>query len=228
MGVYVVQHAFQGTSGLPEDRFVNTFHVVPATTDLTSGQLESLATATKEFFKPAASSGLSAYYSNRVLGIGRTVRIYDLADTKPRAPIYEFTDSAVPWTSQASNSIPNEVALCLSYEAPQVSGTPQARRRGRIYLGPFNTGTFSGNSYTDECRPVTAVMTAMLAAAQVYWDACAAAGAAWCVYSPSNDTGQNGGAGSAAIITSISVDNSFDTQRRRGVGPTVKTTQSIA
>lgn len=103
---------------------------------------------------------------------------------------------------------PTEVALCLSYSADDgVAGTP--RRRGRIYV-PLN-GTLS--------RPSTALVNSLL----TFGEALAAVGLAgnttWFLRSVRDNAFRK--------IESISVDNEWDTQRRRGMRATARTRRDV-
>ena len=143
------------------------------------------------------------------------MKIYNLDDTKPRAPIYEQTDTDAI-SGLSGTGFPNEVAACLSYHAAKLSGAIQARRRGRIYLGPLNTSTGSITP-TGDSRPNATFRAAVLSAAGYAALQLAAAGATWAVYSPTANT--------AVKIDVFSIDDAFDTQRRRGMAAT--TVQSI-
>ena len=67
-------------------------------------------------------------YANRNL----TVKVYDMADAKPRVPRALATH--VPATPETGTLMPREIASCLSFYAHN-PGIPS--QRGRIYIGPF-------------------------------------------------------------------------------------------
>jgi len=219
MTVYAIQHAFQGVSGLPSDRFVNTFHTIGPVDPLTP-DFAAAATAIKLFYNPTGGVKISSYMSNAVRGIGRTIKIYDLSDPKPRAPVYEFIDAVVPWAQSASQPLPSECCVCLSYDAPKLSGLPQARRRGRLFIGPLSIAALNGNTDPPQ-RPNSSLQDALNTAAGNLQDALAAANMPWVVYSPTSDDG-TGAVGSAALVTRSWTDDAFDTQRRRGERPSAK------
>lgn len=216
MTVLAIQHAFQGLSGLPRDRFVNTWHVIVPTGTPSGSDLLEMADAVKGFYVGGGATSVQAYISPWAGGSGRTVKIYNLDDTLPRAPIYEFSDPD-PISGLSGTGFPNEVAICLSFHAAAVSGAVQARRRGRIYVGPLNTASGSITPVGDS-RPNPTLRTAFLSAAGYADLQLAAAGASWCVYSPTSST--------AVKNEFYSVDDAFDTQRRRGLSATL--VQSIA
>ena len=135
-------------------------------------------------------------------------KAYDMLDPEPRAPRLEGTWNFT--TAPASDPLPPEVAMCLSFQAPKVSGVPQARRRGRVYIGPLRSIVSSGG------RPSSSAITTLRDAGE----ALRAAGVAsagdwnWAVYSTV--------LGGTADVTSGWVDDEFDTQRRRGRLPTTR------
>jgi hypothetical protein len=121
--------------------------------------------------------------------------------------------------------LPNEVALCLSYQAVAISGESQARRRGRIFFGPL-CNTANTLSATGECRPSAALVTALCGAATLLaTPAATAAGdlVHWAVYSPTTDLTETIDDAFQDVDNGW-VDNSFDTQRRRGRDATARTT----
>jgi hypothetical protein len=218
----VITHTFQGLSGLSEDRFVNTFH---ALTDepLLPANFAALVTAIQHFYKPAASNGISTYLSKEMRAVGRTIKVYDMTQAKPRAPIFEFVDTAAPFTLIAGDSLPGEVAVCLSYEGVKLSGVPQGRRRGRIYLGPLAVSAIDDTDATGKARPQQDLLTIATLAADALHIAMSAAGFEWQVYSPTIDAAGVGDLAAFTVIDHWWMDNAFDIQRRRGASPTGRT-----
>lgn len=130
------------------------------------------------------------------------IKSYDDTDPEPRAPVLEtnFNLTVAP----AGGGLPPEVALCLSFQGSRVSGVPQARRRGRVYL-PFLLGTANGT----DGRPVAGCITAATNCGQGLLTASdAAATWSWITFSRV--------APGYSIILDGWVDNEWDTQRRRG------------
>lgn len=211
MSILLIQHCFQGKSGMPKDRFINTFHGVTVPDPLTV-DLQAMCDAVLGFYD-SSSHGLTSYLSPWCAGDGRNVKIYNLDDEKPRAPIFEFEVTATPPITTSGTGFPNEVCCCLSYKALPVSGQVASRRRGRIYIGPLNTATGSITPPGDS-RPAPAFQNRLLGAAQACWGELADAGFIWSVYSPTNDA--------AVAIATFTVDDAFDTQRRRGFDPTAQ------
>lgn len=203
---YKFTTSFQGTSQLPEDRFVNTWHFYNTNT-LPPTDFDNVRDMLRDFWTVASTgSPLVNYLTNTQITSTCTVKAYNYDDTPPRAPVYEssFTLTGLG----AGSPLPTEMAVCLSYQAAKESGLPQGRRRNRIYLGPFNTSANDTGG-----RPASALRTAMIRAitdleaaaqASVSWD--------WVVYSPTN--------ADQYVVNDAWVDNAWDTQRRRGLQPT--------
>jgi hypothetical protein len=200
MPLYRVQCEIAMASGVPEDKAVNTWHCIAD--DLTN--LDLFLTQLTTFYSSSDDK-----FSSLVATSGHRIRAYDLADLKPRAPVRDIPLSGI--TAVGSSTLPPEIALVVSFQGPQQSGIPQARRRGRIYFGPL-----TGLMNTTSGRPGGAPYTGLVSAVQTLLDASQAATTwAWAVYSPTNDT--------AIEVTSAWVDDEFDVQRRRGRQRTTRT-----
>lgn len=102
---------------------------------------------------------------------------------------------------------PGEVALCLSYAAVDDWDLSTRRRRGRIFLGPLAGGQ------TGTSRPAAPLIADVIELGTLL-KAVGGADADWMIWSPTD--------GVASSIESVSVDNSWDTQRRRGIAPTTR------
>lgn len=164
-------------------------------------------------------AALAAFYnairgdlSGRVATNGHRTRIYDLADPEPRAPVYD-----VSWNfagSTGSGALPPETALVMSFQGTRVSGVSQARRRGRVYIGPLDVASSDGDG-----RPATATVTAIRGAGQALLDASdAAANWKWAIRSEVDNT--------MVLVNNGWVDDAWDTQRRRGLDATTRQTFS--
>lgn len=191
------------TSGIPEDATVNTFHVrqVGGTTDF-AAWVEAWEDAMED---------VRPYFANTVALTGHTLKIYNLADPEPRAPVY--TGSWSFGSAVGATTFPSEVALCVSFQGARLSGTPQRRRRGRIFLGPLHQGS------ADAGRPSASFRTDALTFLTTLNAGITAAGADFGVWSRANELfvqADNGW-----------VDNAYDTQRRRGLAPTVRNTVTL-
>lgn len=222
MGIIRVQHALQGQSNQPEDRYVNVFHFLPL---IGSPSYSALATAIKGFYTtPVApySQAISQYLNGTADSAGASIKMYDLDDAKPRATVYEESYSPGTFGPGTFRNLPAEVAVCLSYSAAPASGVPISRRRGRIYIGPLSEEALASVTPSPGAiasRPMPALQNVILGAAVEMAETAAAADWGWVVYSPTND--------SAAAIVTAWVDNAWDTQRRRGDKPTSRVTADI-
>jgi hypothetical protein len=124
--------------------------------------------------------------------------------------------------SDGTTDLPLEVALCLSYRAAAVTGVPQARLRGRIYVGPLTAGAITELTGTHRPTPASTFVTALRNAAGLLL---ASSGTgidgAWSLLSRKQAT--TGGTPFNHIVGGW-VDNEWDTQRRRGADPTTRST----
>ena len=204
MPSYRVQARLAYDTGLPEDVAVNVWHVVADDDASTLNFMNDLVT-----FYQAVDGLFSALLD--ASAAAHSMKAYDLADAEPRAPVSEITFS----TPDASGTpLPPEVAACLSFQAIQVSGSPQARRRGRVYLGPLETAVLDGagrlsTTTTDTIRDAADALLTASNASAVY---------AWGIYSRVD-----------SIIRDVDngwVDDAVDIQRRRGDRPTRRDTFS--
>lgn len=196
-------------SGLPEDGVQNVFHFTAVVAD--AATMDAIAAA----LKTNLYDSIDTYLSVELNVAGTHVTFYNLADAQPRNPIRDVPIGAD--MIGAADSIPDEVALCLSFQADAESGQPQARRRGRVYIGPF--GRVALGAAAAGNRPAAALVTALANAGGGLLDASqAAAGWDWVVWSPTT-----GPAGFPWVITNGWVDDAFDTQRRRGVAALART-----
>lgn len=198
-----VQMRFQGASELPEDVLTNTFHFSGGPGD-TANALDMV----EDFYTVASGGGaIVGEYCSDVFSGDYEILAYDMADPEPRVPVDTRAGSFTP---AGGNSLPAEVALCCSFQADPLSGTSQARRRGRVFLGPF-----LATDSTDG-RPNSALRTLVAASAS---DFIAASDASltwnWVVYSPTADA--------VAVVRNGWVDDAWDTIRSRGPRPTTRT-----
>jgi hypothetical protein len=211
MPIYLFQVAFERDSALPEDRAINTLWAqLDNDADALSWATDigaALTTAGPGGFVPSnfLSDALSGDFS---------IRAYDQADAEPRSPVFILEDSFVPSSSQA---LPSEVAVCLSFRATLVSGTVAARRRGRIFFGPLSVNAIQDVVQEPHVDPDLA--TALLDFAEAIKDSATALGGAWIVWSRAGAIGYD--------VTFAWVDDTFDTQRRRGVRALGRTTRSL-
>lgn len=200
-------------SNLPQDVMVNTFAFDGI------DDVEDMCTAIfgrlNDFYDTTQTSGqkLTFYMSSALNTAGTRLQVYDLADSPPRVPVFDESLglSSTPTTGDTSN-LPSEVALCLSYRAALESGTNPRRRRGRIYFGPLNSnGLDAVVSSLNPGRPST-TFRQTLAQAGTALAGENTLGAQWSVWSRADNQ--------LYEIVAGWVDNSYDSQRRRGEIPT--------
>lgn len=208
MALVRIMAVFQGASLAPEDRFVNTFHFADLISSYES-VLEDLHSAVQDFYSSTSSGGntlgnhISAYVNRSYV-----TQAYNLADPPPRSPDVSGNSLA----PALETGLPEEVAVCLTLRGePPV--TP--RRRGRLYIGPLSrhAGVLEGGTTVTHAHPANSsagmLVQNMIASAGALVAASSLAGCPWSIRStrPSENF---------VPIVGGWVDNSFDTQRRRG------------
>ena len=184
------QVVLQGGSGLPEDQFVNVFHFVTAGSYATDAPSVAAALVTRY-------QAIQSYLSEYVLPAAE-VKTYDLTTSEPRVPL------VTPFTLTIQTSLmslPSEVAVCLSFHGgPPV--TP--RRRGRVYLGPWNVSVLEAATSSSTPKPHEGFVTQL----SLFGAGLLDADLGWSIWSPTT----------ATFVTVFAgwVDNEFDTMRSRG------------
>jgi len=214
-----VQAVLQGATGLPEDRFVNTFHfewIGAGETFLT--QAPVLTGAVEAFYLVAASNGrsLSQLMSPWITSI--TTSAYDLSlpvgEREPQTITLAWPDSSV------TTNMPEEVACCLT-----IHGDPPVtpRRRGRLFIGPLvsNADTMVSASNTSPTRVnITTNQslgnTLILKGNELINDA----RFNWVIRSVTP-------AENFVNVTGLWVDNAFDIIRKRGPDPDARRTTPV-
>lgn len=221
MNIFSVQHSFMQYTGLARDQIINTFHFIRA--EAGDGDPAALCAAVRDFFIVgtdgfSGTSLVGLYYSSSINVNPAVVKAYKLTDAKPRPIVAQL--SYQPATGSLDLTLPTEVAFCLSYHVVPGVG-PVGRNRGRIYLGPLNGAALGADG-----RPAIPFATKARAKGQALFDAAFALGFQWCVYSPTKTT-EAGGTPIGAVIGSLTTDDAWDTQRRRGLDPTEKVTEAV-
>lgn len=211
MSVVRAQSSVPYKTALPEDVTQNVWHFQTVGDFTLPAALDPINTALNTFY-----SAIDQIYPTNV-DVTRTTKWYQLSDPKPRTPIRTDVQTIAP---SASNPLPEECAIVLSFEGDPESGLSQKRRRGRIYIGPCSTSTVIivnnrcrviGTTIAEVKNAAQALLTASVASAD--WD--------WVVYSPTTAAGSTHDAG-ATVVDKGWVDDAWDIQRRRGTRPTVR------
>jgi len=217
---------FSKQSGIPADEVQNSF-VFNQSGAPTSADYNNQYTALVDFYNGSGSGGTIAEYISadivRSGALAPVIKQYDItgllhADDDHGSPVAEGT-FALGAAGGTAIQLPPELAICLSFHADQTgfaeeTGTtrPRARRRGRVYLGPFMVNAISRES-NEEFVASSSVRAAIAAAATRLRDD---ANTIWAVWSRAN--------ASSSPVTGGFVDNAWDVQRRRGVRATARTT----
>jgi hypothetical protein len=203
-----MQVTIHGASLFPEDDVVNTWHFF--TNDPTG---PDVAAEAFWFDLQTFYGALQPFYSSQTVVPGFDAAAYDLSLPKPASPVWEGTTTG---HVQNDDAAPRELAMCFSYHSLYEPGQPNARRRGRVYLGPFcqeNLVARGGDvrlsdALTIKCRAAGLALATAAHDSALY---------KWVVYSPTDDLadGTRGNQPPREVIAGW-VDNAVDIQRRRG------------
>lgn len=200
-------------TGLPKDVITNTFHFIDFVpqplTDLADDVTPMIDTMYTQIY------GTGSRAANYVNWVGAEVNWYDLSQPQPRAP---YTLSMPITVTAANTTIPTEVSMVSSFQAPRASGIPQSRRRGRVYLGGLGSGFIQASTGSAYPTFSSAALVIVRDAFHDFHTAVAGTSARWAVWSPTDQA--------AYTISNGWVEDSPDTQRRRGVTSQVRTAWS--
>lgn len=199
MALYRVTTTFPYFTGVPEDVSTNTMYFL--TPEGTSDAIAMLAIDARlnTFY-----DGFNGLWSKVIISPA-TWKAYNMADPQPRLPVgsgiigLTFTPTAI--------NLPEEVAMVLSFQAEPISGANQARRRGRIYVGPLSMNSTTQPTGGAYVQWASAVRATIASAAAALADTTVNV-AAWQVYSPTDNQ--------AHPVARGWIDVQPDTQRRRG------------
>lgn len=154
---YIAQVVFQSNTGLPKDRFVNTWHFVGGVGGGDGSEMLGCAARLAAFYcQTYTGLTIGEFLSSGIERVA-TVNVYDYNQPKPRIPFpFHFTLPA------ATNPIqlPEEVALVMSY----YSARNLPRQRGRVYIGPLCTNAIESTA-TVTSRPNALLFPLIQAAA---------------------------------------------------------------
>lgn len=148
-----------------------------------------------------AYANAGALFASTVVSM--TIKVYGMV---PGPPLLS-TNYAI---ATGGTAAPAEVALCLSYAGTTIPQAAPRTQKGRIYLGPINGA--------DE-RPGSVRMNNVVALGQELAAAGTAGSTVWHVHSAK--------LGTSVPIQSVWCDDSWDTQRRRGLAPTSRVVQVV-
>lgn len=166
------------------------------------------------------TAALDAFYTSfinfhgakPIAGTGHSVKYYDLPGVRPNYP--QWVDTFDTGASSSTEQLPSECAIVMSFQGLKIPGEYQRRRRGRIYLGTCRA------SDSVDGRPKAALLTDVASYASTFMAAIDAISTdtAWAVWSSTSSEG--------VAVDNGWVDNAWDTQRRRGIQSTSRTTFS--
>jgi hypothetical protein len=236
-----VQVVMPGASGLLRDITVNTF-TFQAGADLTDADYVDIDSALGAFYNATATGADHPICNYLGAAISRSEDVRTkhyrveghLNGTAAGSPDFVGNLGHLGATLGGTTAaFPNEVAVALAFHGP-FTGTPEfgggtpptrprSRLRGRIYLGPLiiNAATWGVESVTNRVIVGTMMKTDFLAAGKALFNALQGLSPAvnWVVWSRKN--------ADIAEISTLTVDDAFDTQRRRGQAPTVRAAVSV-
>lgn len=223
-------------SNIALDAITNTWHFVggePLSTvgDVCDDALAKLQT----FYEALALNIMPASIASSFV-----VKWYNLSDAEPRDL---FRTDAIPVTPGNDDSLPTEVAICMSFKGTD-AGVPVERQRGRIFLGPIQKSSIvQGGGKT---HIITALVDRIADAGEILMNSTDDL-SAWSVYSPTMHKGRGatsggrpGGRGPSPAVAphtldqstfdveQVWVDNAWDTIRSRGQVATLRDVRNRA
>jgi hypothetical protein len=207
----------QGASGLPEDRFLNTWHFAAEAGGTADSHYSAIQFELGSFY-----TAIKPYLSSVALGATNLqieTRIYHGDDPEPREPHTVLL--GVDMTPHPNIGLPNELAICVShYHRRNIP-----RQRGRVFIGPLgNTAMAAGVSGAGDRRIDPTCQDAFVTAAIGLLTG--TNGVVWCQKSnyQFSATGDPAVGPTYREVTNGWVDNAFDIQRRRGTVASVRDT----
>lgn len=209
MPTYRAQIVIPHTNGIVADAITNTLHFIDFVPQPLADLADDVTPLIQTLYQQIYAGGQRA--GNYMAWNLAEVNWYDLSQPTPRVP---YTLPLPLTITSAATFVAPESSAVLSFQAPRVPGVPQARRRGRIYLGGLGNGFITSSAPGTSPYVTTAVVDAIGTAAEVFRNAVGATSARWAVWSPTDQA--------AYIITNGWVDNAIDTQRRRGTPATAR------
>jgi hypothetical protein len=189
-----MQCSFQMDSGLPRD----AVQINPVFNIQSAGGADPVGLTSD------LATALNAKLVTWTTATKLTVKSYDVEEAKPRYPKATEVRSS---TIIRNSPIPREVALCLSFYADHPSG----RRRGRLYV-PASLWTPTG---AIGVRPTTGDRDTVKQLVPIF-TGLGGINVDWGIWSERDHAFHK--------ATDYWIDDEWDTQRRRGLRATVRTT----
>jgi len=212
-------HTFQSNTGVPADAVVNVTHWT--TPDASPGGvvLQEIITKIRKFYDEPTENApnvCTMLSTTALSSLGARIQLYNLANPKPRSPLVTDLRQAPGF---GPSLYPNEVALVLSYSSTPAPGVLQRRRRGRLYLGPLSSQPSLVAGATGDNRPSALAMRTLKQAGERMATKAIGDLVEWVTLSTID-------AVTGKVVKGF-VDNSYDTQRRRGTRATNRDTFAI-
>lgn len=233
----------QGKSGLPKDKYVNTFAIAEANSIKGTGDLDDDYFAALIDFYNGTNAALAGSIGDQMSGcVSRSadasvIKLYDITGHLDGSP-HGSPRAVQTFTLDGSGSTlghPEEVALVLTLEAANRSeqlvevpdgsdagaapDRPRQRYTGRVYLGPWAAAHNAQQGTTNFSRPPSILTDGIRQAGvrlSVGIDAAGAGDLASLGVWSRADRAIRG-------IDAVRTDDSWDTQRRRGCAPVAVT-----
>jgi hypothetical protein len=208
--IYRAMAVLPHDNAIPQDVTTNVFYFDDGSAPgvPTAATPAAIAAAVSDFYNGVeADSGsrIASLLGESIDPSACRVKIYNLTGPPPHVPVY---DQPMQLQAVGTASLPREVSVCLSFRGALVSGVNQARRRGRVYIGPLSGGRIS--YLAGDARPDTNFRRILRAAAVRLID------------NPDVNWVVRSGTGAVTVVTGGWVDDACDTQRRRGLRATVR------
>lgn len=238
LGVIQLQSRLPASTLLPEDVFENVIHIGLEQGTWGGGHLTLMMEAFRDFYTqipPLGSLSLGTRISEAVSRTADACSIvaYDTDDLSGNSPMGSPIGSlnfTMP-TAGAGSGLPEEVAVICSYHGdltnvpvtqanpapPPATIRPAQRRRGRLYLGPLQAN--AGQEASSQFRPVVQLRNEL---GYAFKDLCNTVKA----IDPVTEQYYVGVWSKAdeEVWEAVGgyVDDAWDTQRRRGLAPTIR------
>lgn len=236
MNEALVTVKFDHVNGLARDAVAMQFPIRSTTDPVPDFDWDPVVGALSMFFNAVTAGGskIANFLSPELKRTGSPVHydVFNLVghlDGSPHgSPVYSTDGGLQP--SISANGLPGEVACVLTtrangwdeqpVEAPDGgdAGTaldrPRQRYSGRMFFGPLDINAIS--MVGGVCRPHPNLLLTLQEASVRLQAALFDVDASWCVWSRKDATFR--------LVTDVQTDDAFDTQRRRGVGPTARIT----
>jgi hypothetical protein len=235
MSAVVIEAHLRDANGVPADDSINTFTFATSDAAAAPAGLAADMFPLLQLFYNGVSAALSLSLP-RTDGYHHMVA-YELAPTGTEIPALPLggpiaTSNLTLSAASGSTDIPRECAAVLSLQAPHAGVAedtpggapgpagdthPAARLRGRLYIGPLNVAAVgAGANGVGIAAGVRTAITSAAADLMTAANLVLAGTSFWAVWSRKNNA--------VYPITSGWMDDAFDTQRRRGIKATARTT----